>query len=89
MLFSGFFEPLVVVCAVPACIFDFLADVVKVNHFMKQGSAHFFKGSGQMFGAHIDFIEAAVFGFIILGFPRLPRCTPTIGPGSSIGGKRQ
>ena len=86
MLFSGFLESFIVVSAAPACVLDSLADVVKVNHFVKQGSTQFFKGPGQMFSAHVDFIETAVLGFIILGFPRFPCCTPAISPGRGIRG---
>ena len=57
--------------------------VLKVNHFVKQGSTGFFKGAVQVFGAQVDFVIAAFLGAVL---PCLPTSTPPIGPTGMIRG---
>ena len=80
--FSGFFELPVVVGTRTGSILNIVLKVLKVNHFMKQGSTGFFKGPVQVFGAQIDFIVAV----ILASLPSLPAGTPSIGPTGMIRG---
>jgi hypothetical protein len=80
--FSGFPELLVVVQARTGSVLNTILKILKVNHFVKQGSTGFFKGPVQVFGTQIDFIVA----FILASFPSLPAGTPSIGPTGMIRG---
>ena len=80
--FSGFLELLVVVGSRTGSVLNTVLKVLKMNHFMNQGSTSFFKGAVQIFGTQIDFIVA----FIFPGLPSLPAGTPSIGPTGMIRG---
>ena len=68
-------ELLVVIGARTGSVLNAILKVLKMNHFMKKGSAGFFKVAVQIFSAKIDFIVAAFFGSIL---PSLPASTPAI-----------
>ena len=63
--FSGFFELPVVVGTRTGSVLNIVLKVLKVNHFVKQGSTGFFKGAVQVFGAQVDFVIAAFLGAIL------------------------
>ena len=81
--FSDFFELPVVVGTRTGSILNIVLKVLKVNHFMKQGSTGFFKGAVQVFGTQVDFVIAAFLGAVL---PRLPTGTPPIGSTGMIRG---
>ena len=81
--FSGFLELPVVVGTRTGSVLNIVLKVLKVNHFVKQGSTGFFKGAVQVFGAQVDFVIAAFLGAVL---PRLPTGTPPIGPTGMIRG---
>ena len=81
--FSGFFELPVVVGTRTGSVLNIVLKVLKVNHFVKQGSTGFFKGAVQVFGTQVDFVITAFLGAIL---PSLPSGTPAVGPTGVIRG---
>ena len=81
--FSSFLEFLVVVGARTGSVLNAILKVLKMNHFMKQGSTGFFIGPVQIFSAKVDFIEPAFLGSVLSS---LPTGTPSISPTGMIRG---